>query len=134
MVGPGPTRAGPGPICSPAGRGAPPGPAGLPPAGLLWAAASPFPEPSRIRAAFGPDIDADLLVTAAIEQGVGALVWRGISVAGCRDQLGAGAERLRANAASWHARAHFVKDAVANAVGPLTGSGFEPVVFKGAAL
>src|SRR5258708_5944429 len=106
-------RAAAGPSLEPAGRGA----LGAT-AALLWAAACPFPDPERVRRACEGEIDAHLLVAAAIEQGVGPLVWQGVSLSGCQEQLGDAAQILRANAAMWHAKAHFVAGGVAQAVGP----------------
>src|SRR5258708_28767230 len=103
-------------------------------ANLLGAAACPFPDAERVRRACRGQIDARRLVAAAIEQGVGPLVWRGVSVSGCRDEIGEAGQALQANAAGWHAKAHFVAGAVATAVDPLRRSGLEPVVLKGAAL
>ncbi|HXA42023.1 MAG TPA: nucleotidyltransferase family protein [Candidatus Solibacter sp.] len=122
-------RAAAGPSPEPAGRAALGGTARL-----LWAAACPFPDPERIRRACEGEIDAHLVVAAAIEQGVGPLVWQSVSLSGCQEQLGDAAQALRANAAMWHARAHFLAGAVALAVDPLRQSGLEPVVLKGAAL
>ena len=103
-------------------------------ANLLWAAASPFPDPRRVRRSCTPEVDQSLLVAAAIEQGVGPLVWRGVSHSGCEDRVGQAAEALHANAARWYAKAHFVAGALALAVDPLRDNGLEPVVLKGAAL
>ena len=101
---------------------------------MLWAAARPFPDPRAVISACDAEIDYHLFARAAVQQWVSPLVWRSVTIAGCGERLGAAAATLRADAAKWSAKGHFLAASVEAAVTPLMRAGLEPVILKGAAL
>ncbi|HLI74758.1 MAG TPA: nucleotidyltransferase family protein, partial [Acidimicrobiales bacterium] len=88
-----------------------------------------------LRAGVAAGFDPEALVRAAVDHGVGQLMWRALTAAGCEDVLGDAGALLDAAAEVHRFEALLLLPrAVAHAVGPLVDAGLEPVVFKGPAV
>lgn len=101
---------------------------------LLWVVCDPWVDPARV-AALIESADPELLVDRAIVHRLGPLLWTALGRAEARHVLSSASKAaLRADAARWRARAHYLAVALERAVDPLAAAGLEPVVLKGAAL
>jgi hypothetical protein len=102
---------------------------------LLWAACRPSLDVARIHAAIESGADVPRAGFAALQQRTGPLMWRALDAVGGTTQLGEAEEPLRADFELRRVQAAVLLPiAVARAIEPLTGAGFEPVVFKGPAV
>jgi len=120
---------------APPGSGGPAAAATEQTAGLLWEACRRDPDPAAVRRALAGGADTARAVTAASEHRIGPLLWRALGGAGCLRALGPDRAVLGAMADAFRMEALLLLPrAVALAVGPLTGAGLEPVVFKGPAV
>jgi hypothetical protein len=102
---------------------------------LLWEACRRQPDPAAVRRALDCGADLDLAVSAATEHRIGPLLWRALASAEARDELGPLRPVLGGVADAYRMEALLLLPrSVALAIGPLTGAGLEPVVFKGPAV
>src|SRR5207244_4440075 len=90
----------------------------------LWETCRPQPSARAIRALAAGGIDPARAATAALEQGVAALLWRALELAGCTGALRESGEAVQAEAELLRFQAAlFLPSAVAQAVKPLVDVG-----------
>jgi hypothetical protein len=99
---------------------------------LLWEACRRAPDVDAIHRALDAEPDPAVVVPAALSHGLGPMLWRALGVAEARGSMGDLAARLDQVAKVRRMEATLLLPAaVASAVEPLTGAGFEPLVLKG---
>jgi hypothetical protein len=102
---------------------------------LLWEVCRPEPSIAAIRLAADGNIDPARTASAAIDHGVGPLLWRALGLADRQSRLDEWGETVQAEAELLRCQATLLLPlAVAAAIGPLADAGLEPLVFKGPAL
>ena len=102
---------------------------------LLWEACRRRPDPAAVGRALAADPDPEVVVPAAMAHGLGPMLRRALVGAGAPDALGAPGARLEQVDQVRRLEATLLLPvAVARAVEPLTGAGFEPLVVKGPVL
>ena len=104
-------------------------------AALLWEACHRQPDGHAVRSAVERGADLQRAVVTAVHQRLAPLLWRAVRSAGLATALGdAGAQLGEVAKVHRLEGILLLPHAVATAVAPLTGAGFEPVVLKGPAL
>lgn len=102
---------------------------------LLWEACRADPDPDSVRRALAGGADLALAVSAAEDHRISPLLWRALDAADALDALGPDRAALNGTADAFAMEALLlIPRAMELAVGPLTGAGLEPVVFKGPAV
>ncbi len=99
---------------------------------LVWEIARPMPRVEQVSEFVSAGADMRIVQRLATDHGLGPMLWRAISAAGCTPSLGAGAETLESEANLWRMLSRVVvPQALELSVGLLGAAGFEPVVWKG---
>ena len=99
---------------------------------LLWEACRREPDVEAIDRILAQRPEPEIVVPAAMAHGLGPMLWRALGAAGARAALGERAGDLEtADKVRRLEAAILLPRAVALAIGPLTGAGFEPLILKG---
>ncbi len=102
---------------------------------LLWLACRRHPDPAEVSRALELGVDPKLLAAAAVRHRIVGLLWRALGSAGALDVLAGERSLLEQIVEIQRLRdVLLVPRALELAAGPLTRSGFEPLVLKGPAV